>query len=138
MFIFLDPCMAPLGMQDGRIANYRLTASSMYNHYYGPWAARLQGRKGGWLSKYNNHAQWIQADLETMTRVKGVAIQGRYNGNQFVKSFTVSFSRDGSRFYPYKEGRGTKVKEMDVKLFQKEWSSLIFTGAMSIRVNRVN
>ena len=103
--------MAPLGMQDGRITYSRLTASSMYNNYYSPWSARLQSRKGGWLSKYNNHAQWIQADLETMTRVKGVAIQGRYNANQFVKSFTVSFSRDGSKFYPYREGKGTKVSQ---------------------------
>ena len=105
----LDPCMAPLGMSDGRIVNYRLTASSEYNNNYRAQYGRLQSRKGGWVAASSDRKPYIQADLETMSRVKGVAIQGSYNANQFVKSFTVSFSRDGSRFYLYKEGRGTKV-----------------------------
>ena len=108
--------MAPLGMQDGRITDSRLTASSMYNRYYGPWSGRLQGRKehgrkGAWIARSNNRRQWIQVDLETMARVKGIAIQGRYDANQFVKSFALSFSRDGSKFYSYKEGRGRKVQQ---------------------------
>ena len=108
--------MAPLGMSDGRIANYRLTASSMYNNFYGPWSARLQSRKGGWVAKSSDRQPWIQADFETMSRVKGIAIQGRYNANQFVKSFTLSYSQSRSRFYPYREGRGTKVRESLIKL----------------------
>lgn len=109
-----DPCDVPLGMQDGRVSKGMLTASSMYNHYYGPWNARLHARnygsiRGGWVAKYRNRNQWIQIDLGMVTRVKRIATQGRYDANQWVKSYTVSYSSDGSRFYPVKHGRRIKV-----------------------------
>ena len=109
-----DPCDVPLGMQDGRVSKGMLTASSMYNHYYGPWNARLHARnygsiRGGWVAKYRNRNQWIQIDLGVVTRVKRIATQGRYDANQWVKSYTVSYSSDGSRFYPVKHGRRIKV-----------------------------
>ena len=109
-----DPCDVPLGMQDGRVSKGMLTASSMYNHYYSPWNARLHARnygstRGGWVAKYRNRNQWIQIDLGVVTRVKRIATQGRYDANQWVKSYTVSYSSDGSRFYPVKHGRRIKV-----------------------------
>ena len=101
-------------MQDDRVSKGMLTASSMYNHYYGPWNARLHARnygsiRGGWVAKYRNRNQWIQIDLGVVTRVKRIATQGRYDANQWVKSYTVSYSSDGSRFYPVKHGRRIKV-----------------------------
>ncbi|CAH3172634.1 unnamed protein product [Porites evermanni] len=109
-----DPCDVPLGMQDGRVSKGMLTASSMYNHYYGPWNSRLHARnygsiRGGWVAKYRNRNQWIQIDLGVVTRVKRIATQGRYDANQWVKSYTVSYSSDGSRFYPVKHGRRIKI-----------------------------
>ena len=55
-FFVLDPCSVPLGMEDNRITKQAVTASSMYNFYYGPWNARLQSRnhgyvRGGWIAK---------------------------------------------------------------------------------------
>ena len=113
-FFCLDPCDVPLGMQDGRIIPSMLTASSMYNHYYGPWSARLQARnygstRGGWIAKYRNRNQWLQVDLGTNSRVKRICTQGRYDANQFVKSYVVSYSRKGDKFVTYKEGRKTRV-----------------------------
>ena len=46
------------------------------------------------------------------------AIQGRYDANQFVKSFSLSFSQNGLRFYPYREGRTTKVPELSTNCEQ--------------------
>ena len=91
-----------------------LTASSMYNHYYGPWNARLQARnrgqtRGGWIAKYRNRKQWLQVDLGVVTRVKRIATQGRYDANQWVKSYTLSYSNNGIRFIPYRRGRRVQV-----------------------------
>ena len=104
----------PLGMEDGRITKSRLRASSMYNTYYGPYNARLQARnygstRGGWIAKIRNTQQWIQVDLEKVATLKGVATQGRYDANQFVRSYLVTYSRNGRRFVPYREGRRTRV-----------------------------
>lgn len=87
----------------------------MYNHYYGPWSARLQARnygstRGGWIAKYRNTKQWLQIDLGTKSRVKRISTQGRYDANQFVKSYTVSYSQKGDKFVPYREGRKTRVR----------------------------
>lgn len=111
---FPDACFMPLGMQDGRISRSHLTASSMWNNVYGPWSGRLQARnhgakRGAWISRPNNRNQWIKVDLQTLSRLKGIATQGRYDAGQWVKSYTVSFSRDGRRFFPYREGKRVRV-----------------------------
>ncbi|XP_027046414.1 uncharacterized protein LOC113674139 [Pocillopora damicornis] len=117
-----DPCDVPLGLQDGRVTPSMLTASSMYNHYYGPWSARLQARnygstRGGWIAKYNNNKQWLQIDLGTKCRVKRVATQGRYDANQFVKSYTVSYSLKGDKFVPYTEGRKIRIFQANIERY---------------------
>ncbi|CAH3022884.1 unnamed protein product [Porites evermanni] len=117
-----DPCDIPLGMQDGRITPSMLTASSMYNHYYGPWNARLHARnygstRGGWIAKYRNRNQWLQIDFGTKSRVKRICTQGRYDANQFVKSYTVSFSVKGDKFVPYKEGRRTRLFQANIERY---------------------
>ena len=96
-------------------------ASSLYNEYYGPWSARLQARnhgsmRGGWVAKYQRANQWIQIDLGLATRLKRIATQGRYDGNHWVKSYTISYSHNGVQFYPYKQGNKVKVIKA-VKLF---------------------
>ena len=114
IFFLSDICDVPLGMQDGRITPSMLTASSMINHYYGPWSARLHARnhgsmRGGWVAKYRNTNQWLQIDLGVKSRVKRICTQGRYDANQYVKSYTVLFSTKGDKFVPYKEGRKIRV-----------------------------
>ena len=113
-FLLIDRCLVPLGMEDGRITRKRLRASSMYNKFYGPNSARLQARnygsvRGGWIARYRNSRQWIQVDLERVSTVKAVATQGRIDANQCVKSYIITFSKNGRRFFPYKEGRKIKV-----------------------------
>ena len=116
-----DRCDVPLGVRDGRVTRAMFTASSMYNHYYGPWSARLQAQnhgitRGGWVAKYRNTRQWLQIDLGTTSRVKRIATQGRYDANQWVKSYTVSYSNNGVRFYPYRHGRRVKVSYTELNV----------------------
>ena len=118
-----DRCDVPLGIQDGRITRSMFTASSMYNHYYGPWCARLQAQnrgqtRGGWIAKYRNTKQWLQVDLGTVSIVKRIATQARYDANQWVTSYTVSYSNNGVRFFPYKQARRTRVRMF---LFVSTW-----------------
>ena len=114
IFLIVDRCDVPLGFQDGRVLRSMFIASSMYNHYYGPWSARLQAQnhgqtRGGWVAKYNNVNQWWQVDLGVTSRVKRIATQARYDANQWVKSYTLSYSNDGARFSPYRYRKRVKV-----------------------------
>ena len=120
--ITVDKCEAPLGIQDGRITQSMMSASTFYNRYYGPWSARLQARnhgatRGGWIARINNNRQWLQIDLGAKSVVKKIATQGRYDANQWVTSYTLSISNNAVRFYPYKENRRTRVSTPPFCLF---------------------
>lgn len=120
LLLVVDKCDVPLGIQDGRITQSMMSASSFYNRYYGPWSARLQARnhgatRGGWLARVNNNRQWLQIDLGAKSVVKRISTQGRYDANQWVTSYTLSYSQNGVRFYPYRENRRTRVSGEEIR-----------------------
>lgn len=114
IFFASDRCDMPLGLEDKRVPNQMMRASSQYNHYCGPWSGRLNGRRAGryggaWCAKRRDRSQWLQVDFGALTRVSRVATQGRQNSVQWVKSYYLSYSKNGYKFLPYKEGGRTKV-----------------------------
>ena len=60
-------------------------------------------------ARYNNARQYLNIDLGTISRLKRIATQGRYDADQWVTSYAVSYSMNNVRFIPYKEGRRIKV-----------------------------
>lgn len=106
-------CGAPLGLEDGRIPKYSMTSSSMWDWRHGPYRARLnilnRGGTGAWSSKYNNVFQWLQINLGQVTRVVAVATQGRYDANQWVKKYEISYGLYGNKFKFYAINRKVKV-----------------------------
>ena len=108
-----------LGMEDGRIKDDQITASSEHNHAHGPTNARLNrpaqsGTTGAWSSKTNDQNQWIQADLLLHQRVVGVILQGRAdNYNQYVTKYKVAYSRDGVTWQNVQDAQGNdKVSQV--------------------------
>ena len=111
----LDNCDMPLGLEDGRVPDPLMRASSSQNFYCKPFNARLNrrrvGRQGGaWCAQRSDKNQWLLVDFGALTKVKAVATQGRQNSAQWVTKYYLSYSKNGYQFYPYKEGRTTKVK----------------------------
>ena len=112
-----DRCDMPLGLEDGRVPDPLIRASSFYNYYCGPFNARLNrrryGRQGGaWCAKRRDRRQWLQVDFGALSTVSGVATQGRQNSAQWVTSYYISYSRNGYKFAPYREGRRTRVRAL--------------------------
>ena len=56
------------------------------------------GRTGAWSSKLNHQGQWLEVDLEETAKVTMVATQGRYDADQWVKSYKVAYSKYGGHF----------------------------------------
>ena len=116
-FFLSDRCDMPLGLEDGRVPDPLIRASSFYNYYCGPFNARLNrrryGRQGGaWCAKRRDRRQWLQVDFGALSTVSGVATQGRQNSAQWVTSYYISYSRNGYKFAPYREGRRTRVRAL--------------------------
>ena len=104
----------PLGIQNGKIPNNAITASSYYNRYYVPLRGRFKQPKqgpyaGAWAAKVNNGQQWLQVRFKRPKKVVAVAIQGRQDFNQWVTLFYLSSSVDGVYFAKYVKNGATKV-----------------------------
>ena len=71
---------------------------------------RRVGRLGGaWCVRRNDHNQYLQIDLRRPTRISKVTTQGRYDANQFVRTYRLLYSQNGNTFKPIKEGGKIKV-----------------------------
>ena len=103
-----DRCAMPLGLEDRRVPDGQLTASTYYNYHLSPWYGRLNGIYS-WSVRSNRRGQWFQVNFVELMRIKGVATQGRQNANQWVRSYTVRYSGDGMYFRSYTQGRRVKV-----------------------------
>ena len=72
-------------------------SSSDFNRNHSASLARLysEPKIANWSALKCDENQWLQIDLSEVKTVWAVAIQGRYNRDQWVKSFSVKTSIDG-------------------------------------------
>ena len=101
-------------MEDGRLPDVALTASSIYHTNYAAYQGRLNSMRSGakfgsWIAKHNNKHQWFQVDLGNRAIIIKCATQGRYDANQWVSSYTIRYGMNGFHFKIYKEGGRTRV-----------------------------
>jgi len=97
-------------MEDGRIQDSQITASSVFSSSVKPANARLNlpfttERQGGWEAKHSNLYQWLQVDLLKQVNVLAIATQGRDLFNYWVTSYSLQSSDDGAVFIDYNGGQ---------------------------------
>ncbi|KXJ16438.1 Contactin-associated protein-like 5 [Exaiptasia diaphana] len=96
-------------MQSRAIPDSSIAASSYYRSDHAPQQGRLHyrasGRSGSWCAKRNRAGEWLQVDLGKISTIKGVATQGRYDYNQWVKTYTLQYSNNGKTFKKYQGGK---------------------------------
>ena len=127
--------MEALGMQSGDMPDSAITASSSANAVsYAPSVGRLHflsagsGRYGSWAAGANNAQQWFQVDFGSWTKVTAIRTQGRQDSNQWVKTYSISYSYD-SVFHTtvYNESGSKKVRNCYSKSMGKvpSWPSFL-------------
>jgi hypothetical protein len=68
-------------------------------------------RIGSWCSKYPpKGGEWLQIDLGRRKRITAVATQGRFRYYEHVKTFKLSYSRDGKKWQYIEENGRDKVR----------------------------
>lgn len=115
----IDPaqCRYPLGMEDGRIKNDDITASSQWHETTGPQFARLNREEGdgAWCPAGQLHpsvVQYLQVDLRQLIFLTVVATQGRYarnTGIEYARKYRLEYSRDGHRWIPWRNRSGSEI-----------------------------
>ncbi|XP_033117714.1 uncharacterized protein LOC117117519, partial [Anneissia japonica] len=85
-------CRDPFGMEDERILDSQITASSNSQP-----ARRNSGTV--WTPSSDDVSQWIQVDLLELKTVTGVAIQKDLNDkNNALQEFSIAYSLDGNKW----------------------------------------
>ena len=114
-FAFLipvGPCKSgevALGVENRKIANSQMKSSSSWNAAFSAQKGRLYG-VGSWIARVNDQNQWIQVDLGRKEVVTAIATQGRGHYNQWVRTYSISYSLDGKTFQPYSINGRLKVR----------------------------
>ncbi|XP_014638930.1 PREDICTED: coagulation factor V [Ceratotherium simum simum] len=107
----VNGCSTPLGMENGKIQNKQITASSFkkswWGDYWEPFRARLnaQGRVNAWQAKANNNQQWLQIDLLKIKKITAIVTQGckSLSSEMYVKSYSIHYSDQGVEWKPYRQ-----------------------------------
>lgn len=99
-------------MENGTILDSQITASSEYGPDYAAHLGRLNLQVGqtSWTALVNDVNQWLQVDFLQNATLSKLATQGRDNTPQWVKSYMLSYSMDGSVFETYKQCGEDKVR----------------------------
>ena len=99
MFILclVHHCLMSLGLEDGRIQDGAMSASSAYSNYHAAKLGRLNLKakasyRGAWCVLTRDANQWLQIDLGGGTTVTKVATQGRQDYDQWVTSYAISYN----------------------------------------------
>ncbi|XP_032233952.2 EGF-like repeat and discoidin I-like domain-containing protein 3 isoform X4 [Nematostella vectensis] len=98
-----------LGMEDYRIKDDQITQSSYYFDYYMGKYARLNldansTSPRAWIAHGSDPEKWIQIDLKRLVIVTKVQTQGSTGADNWITSFTISYSLDGTNWSVYQEG----------------------------------
>jgi hypothetical protein len=102
-------------MEDKRILDHQITASSHFSNKSTAYQGRLETKKsqthiGAWSSN-QTFASWLQIDLGLVSMVTKVATQGRHDADQWVKTYVLMYSIDGIHWATYKDQHSNrKVK----------------------------
>ena len=92
-------CQGALGMENGKITNNEISASSVYNSNTGASRARLNfipsgGVSGGWVAAVEDDKPTLTITFSyPFTRVTGIATQGRQDASQWVKTYRLRYSK---------------------------------------------
>ncbi|XP_070606072.1 coagulation factor V isoform X2 [Erythrolamprus reginae] len=104
----VEGCSMPLGMENRAIKDSEITASSYKKNWWSSWEPslarlNLKGRTNAWQPKVNNKDQWLQIDLQRLTKITSIIIQGAKSmpTEMYVKTFSIHYTDDNSTWKPY-------------------------------------
>ena len=110
--LLLKACMEALGMEDGRIPDSAISASSFVSEGVHPRLVRLNSLSA-WVAAHNDSKPWLQVDLGKDAMIKKIATQGKRGAYQWVKTYTLSSRANGETdWLMYKENEDVKASPL--------------------------
>ena len=112
LVLLLKACMEALGMEDGRIPDSAISASSFVNEGTHPRLIRLNS-PSGWVADHHDPQPWLQVDLRKDAVIKKIATQGKRGSFQWVKTYTLSSrANEETDWLTYRENEDVKASPL--------------------------
>ena len=117
-----DGCDDPLGMEDHRVQDSQITASSEKSMGSLAKYARLNfprvvgTHNGAWCASSNNEHQWVQVVFGALKFVTGVITQGRPGRSMWVTKFRVQYGEDGVHWHDSHQRNESLVSNEELNL----------------------
>ena len=106
-------------MEDGTIPNNTVTASSEQSASTSAKNGRLNYTSGSsWCARTSDSKPYLQIDLQTLHIICAVSTQGNSRADQWVTTYRLQLSTDGTTWRDYKEGGQVKVKNNNYVLHE--------------------
>jgi len=97
-------------MESGAIADNEITASTLLNASTSAKNGRLNYTAGSsWCAATNDSNPYLQIDLQTLHIICAVSTQGNSQADQWVETYTLQSSTDGTTWTDYEEDGQVKV-----------------------------
>ena len=101
-------------MENGTILDSKITASTVQSASTPAKNGRLNYTSGSsWCAGTSDSNPYLQIDLQTLHIICAVSTQGNSQADQWVKTYTLKLSKDGSTWTDYKEDGQVKVCSND-------------------------
>ena len=113
LFIFhLASCEKDaIGLAEGYVLDSQLTASSELNANTPAKNGRLNYTAGSsWCASMGDSGPYLQIDLQTIYIICAVSTQGNSQGDQWVETYTLQSSTDGTSWTDYKEHGRSNIR----------------------------
>ena len=100
-----------LGLGNGYILDSDISSSSVLNANTPAKNGRLNYSGGSsWCAATNDSKPYLQVEFESLYIICAVSTQGNSKGDQWVKTFTLQTSKDGTTWTDYQEAGIPKVR----------------------------
>ncbi|XP_043913910.1 discoidin domain-containing receptor 2-like isoform X2 [Protopterus annectens] len=128
-----EMCRFPLGMNEGKIRDEDITASSQFYDTTGPRFARLDREEGdgAWCPAGDPQpggSEFLQIDLRKMHVITLVGTQGRHakaTGKEFARAYRLEYSRNGERWISWKDRHGRQILQGNSNAYQVVLKDLV-------------
>ena len=95
-------------MEDNRIPDSSLSASSAYSNYEASRGrlneVRTRAVGGGWSAYYSTN-QWFQVEFVSKVTISQIATQGQNYYAEWLKTYWISIRRDSGSFIKYNNNK---------------------------------
>ena len=95
LFLSVEKCHLPLGLENGDIKDNQITASSYLDELRQPHYGRLRS-DSYWAPEPGDTNPWIQISLSHLKVVSGLVVQGASEAWGWVVDLTVTYTSNGN------------------------------------------